>query len=520
MNNNTHNLYYSNEVKKTPKLLLSGRSRFDTWESLARDVNSGRSMNNDIKWSFSVDQDDVTLDNMYIHDTLFSKIIDIYPDEMTKKPLQFEDIDQNKETNNEDQIKAIENFIEDNRLYVTLNKALKLNRKNGACLIVFIFSNDKGSDQTEINKKFIKPLRISKQDTLKSIMIYEKKDIIDKRKDLDGNWEYFTVNTVSGSTTYNASRCVFFNGYYKGEEAERINNDFGYGIANKGLLDAIRNYEIFTSMIPDLLDDAVTTVTKMNNLAEMMAQSGDNPDIEREINRLFSLQARIKSRLKTRLIDANDDFTRQELTNLDKMVDLFQVTVNDLVAKSKIPATKLLGISPSASIGSQSGVYEQEEFYDNVKSEMVLYCTPYWNKVLEIIGLLLGISNRKFKKIRYELPKLKELTEIEKAEKEKLESEYEKIEAETVAIQIENKRKMMELGLTMVDDKLVSYIELGVANPFENMINNNNNMGSAAVNENNKLNVKTSSKVNNNKSSDVLNKAQSNNINSVDAGED
>lgn len=512
---NNHNLYYSTGQVNKPVSVIASNSRVDGWESLARDVNSGRSITQAVKYEFTTGYDDYTLDNMYIHDEMFAKIIDVFPDEATKKPLVFKDIDENKETNNEAQIKAIESFIDENNLYITLNRAMKLNRKNGACLIVFIFSNDevKSRNTDDANRRLkehlAKPLKLSNKDRLVKVIIYEKKDITDKIKDDSGQWQYFTVNTKSGSTTYHASRCVFFNGYYKGEEAERINNDFGYGIASDGLLSAIRNYETFVSMIPDYLDDAVMTVTKMQGLKEIMVTSGDNPNLYSDLLKLFDIQSLVKSRLKTRLVDEYDDVTRQELTNLDKMVKLFEVSINDLVAKSKVPATKLLGISPSGSIGSQSGMYEQQEFYDSVKSEMVLYCVPYWNKVLEIAGYLLGITNRKFKKIKYELPALKEQTEQEKAETKKLKSEHERIEQETIRLAIENKQRMMELGLTVVDDKVYSYLELGMTNPYESIMNTSS--------EHNQSNTKTSAaKTKKSNDTEMINKANDNNMNSIE----
>ena len=113
--------------------------------------------------------------------------------------------------------------------------------------------------------------------------------------------------------------------------------------------------------IANLVAKANVDVIGMKDFTMLAAsQTGANA-----LSNRMSIQQQMKSNLKQLVIDSEDNFTRNELSNISGLSDILMNFLQMCASAGQIPLTKFLGTSVA---GFGTGDNEIIEYYDNINS--------------------------------------------------------------------------------------------------------------------------------------------------------
>lgn len=359
---------------------------------------------------------DVELVNQYASDGLCAKIIDYIPEQMLKKHVEIK----------HEKAKEIENeFYNYLNLDYKILQALRWSRAFGGSVIIPVF------DSTNLMLPF-------NQNEIKGRLNPENIIVLDRRYIYPENYtdpfkpsEYYDVIGISGKTfKIHKSRLIIFDGIDVSMDLRLTNMGWGESIINR-IDDGLKAWGVgYCSSLSNLIQELKVGVLKLNNLNDQIAQN--TSESEQEIINKLAIINLSKSYVNGMVIDKEDDFINVPV-QLSGLKDLLQGIKDLICTLSKIPHDRLFGESPGSSLG-EGGKNQQTNFYDLVKQEQSTNLSQQMQKLLNIVGLSIGITDN----IEFEFCILEESDEKEEAETEKLEAETEKIEIETYKILIES----------------------------------------------------------------------------------
>jgi hypothetical protein len=128
------------------------------------------------------------------------------------------------------------------------------------------------------------------------------------------------------------------------------------------IYEQLRNYSTAFSHTASMMEDFVTTIMGIPNLAQIMAsQCGDN-----QVNKRLNIMNMTKSTMNTVVLDAEETFTKHT-TNVSGIADLLDRFMVNLSAVAKVPVSLLFGRSAAGM--NSTGENDVRNFYDAVKQE-------------------------------------------------------------------------------------------------------------------------------------------------------
>ncbi len=292
-----------------------------------------------------------SINSMYRDSAIARNIVDSKVDDSLRN-----DIDIDHEISD-----SIINKLNELKVFDLLKRAGKTARQTGGAL-VFFHINDGNLSDIPVNHKKIREVKIG--------FVLSKYSYIPMAADKDGNpimWFYgaeIEFYKIQSSThifqIWHKSRVLELKGGYAGEEALNENNGIyeSYIDLNRK---AILLCEIFRDSISNVADSAIQEVIRIEGL---------EAKLKKKDNSVFNMLQAVmmgKSTVNKLVLSKNDEF-QYHSANLSGYEKIREIVESEASMSSRIPISKLFGKSPSASIGSQSGGYEEKLWINEVQS--------------------------------------------------------------------------------------------------------------------------------------------------------
>lgn len=328
----------------------------------------------------------VQCETLYGSDAIARKIVDIIPREALREGIEFisPSGEPTKEFNKavDYVVSELERLDSKRHLAYAWSQA----RLSGGSLL-FISVDDGLELDQQVNMDGVR--KVNALHTFdKSYVSVSSEDINTDLSSADyGKPVYYRVSTGDKDSPVfkvHHSRVIRFHGEVLSEPMYK-NNGYWHDSVLTKLNKTLKGYGAAIAAVPSLVLESNVPIVKVQGLAQALAE--DNAELV--IKRLGQLR-RQRSSMRLMAIDGEDDFAfpSGSLTGIKDSVELLEAR---LVGDSGIPKTLLMGTSPSASLGSESGSSEFRDFYDTVKELQDLNLrSPIWY----IIQLLFSqISN-------------------------------------------------------------------------------------------------------------------------------
>lgn len=175
----------------------------------------------------------------------------------------------------------------------------------------------------------------------------------------------------------------------------------------QAVYDAVKSAGVVSQGIAAMVEEAKVDVIQIPDLtAQLSTEAGTTKLVRR-----FSLTNQNKSIINALLLDKEDTWNRQT-TSFGTLPDVMRVYLLMAAGAADIPATRLLGQSPSGL--SATGESDIRNYYDRIKADQVNHLTPAMARLDEVlVRSALGVDDED---IFYEWNPLWQMTEAEKAE--------------------------------------------------------------------------------------------------------
>lgn len=340
----------SNELSRAKEVL----DAFDDIQEMRTDgyqnmlTKYGTKQDSSTAFSFVPEEftDDYTLGINYQFNGLFAKIIDLPAGEAVSKGFKLN-------INNADVEKAVMKKCSKLNLEENLETAIKWSRLYGGALAVMLIYDGRGLDEP-LNYKTIRGID--------EIKVYEAAIVnpLYSSSYYTGEPEFFQVNTLEGTFTVHATRCLRFkNGQLPLQVVDSKRRVFGFAEYDR-IKTALRETVTSHGYAPKMLERAIQSIIKIKDLANLLSTShGEDTVVKR-----LQLIDMARSMFNSMAIDADGedfDFKSAPYTGVKEILDS---TCNMLSAVTNIPQALLFGSSPQGM--DATGHSDLENYYNYV----------------------------------------------------------------------------------------------------------------------------------------------------------
>lgn len=330
--------------------------------------------------------------DLYVYNWLAQKVVDIPIDDATRKwrTVLMPDAEEKE---------RIESALKSFDVKGKVNLAAKWARVFGGSVILAIID---GEDVEE-------PLNIDtiREGSLKNFIVLDRHNIYPdaiQRSILSPNFgrpEYYTVSR-EGQKIHHTRVFKMLGDTSTLMELEK-ENYWGNSIFT-ALYEPITDSQVVSQSISNLVYEASIDVYRINGLNDLVAEGNDDLVVKR-----LQLAHQMKSIINGIALDKDDEYDKKnsQFTQLPQIDDRF---IQKVSGSSKIPVTRLLGISPAGM--NATGESDMLNYYDEVQSiqENDLRPAIDWMDAIIMKSVLPDVE-----KVEYVFLPLKQLTEIEKA---------------------------------------------------------------------------------------------------------
>ena len=458
------NKYSLSKIDNQP--VTMDRYKFDSFVSILSKLNTA----NDRKNSYSFQKDTrlshYTRLGMYKDNAITRVIINSLVDDSLKKDIV---IDHKKRD-------EIVNKLKELKIKEWLKRTAKEARITGFAGCFFMINDGQPFSAPVDYEKIrdIKPLYVLNREYITPLSASIQNPLIPTALQNNQEIEFYQVS--QGNTEiWHKSRVVVFHGEYSGEE-ERNNNRGFYESVIDGFRKQILLYDLVNDSVSTLADSAIQEILSIEGLESKI---GSNPDdvLKQVMGMMLG-----KSVVGKLLIDAQDKFESHS-ANFTGYKEIEQIAKNYLSASTGIPKTKLFGDSPSGSIGSQTGSYEEDIWKDKVETYQTDEISPEFDKIMSWIKPLLSIPKDEI--VLYKFPSLYPMTPLQEAQIRSTQANVDVayinakvLRPETVAL---SRFEGEYTTNTVIDDKNLNLMKKALTKPVEalkpdkNILDNKNN---------------------------------------------
>jgi phage-related protein (TIGR01555 family) len=376
---------YRHEIE-TAKQRLDTQEKTDGWVNFYKSMNvKGRDAVASTDFLSGEILVDEQLSDIYSQDGLGKRIVDTYPNEMTKNWFTVEG----------DPESAVLNYLSKLRSKKHFNTALKWAFLYGAGFLVLDiddggsfkdFFKRSGSSiklQTPVNENNIK--------TIKKMWSFDRSDIIDIKYydegDKFGEPEFYTFQTLNftqstSEFTVHESRVISLNG----EEApNNIKRDFqhryrGFGIPFLQIIyNQLKAIGVGYHSISQIMHEFIIGIMEIDDLASKIAAGQESQIVKR-----MDLINIAKSLMNSIIIDTKETFTRDtaSVAGLDKLIEKL---MQYLSGATGIPVSRLFGRAAAGL--NATGENEQADFNDEVRVRQENQLEPGLRMLIDYIAL-------------------------------------------------------------------------------------------------------------------------------------
>ncbi len=367
---------------------------------------------------------DKELADMYVGDGLAKSIVDTICNDATREWIENKTTDEKKD----EVYKELERIDARNKF----NEALKLNNLFGGSIIII------GTAGSGLLTKPLVPERVRGIDWLRvydrtRINLSLSKKYTDPNLSNYMNYELFYIEPSSdGQPGYyvHTSRCLQFFGETVPEEASYsdIDTDYWGTSCLQSVFTRVLDFGITNQAIANILQEFTVDKYKISGLKNMLVKGNE----QKLINRM-EIISMSKSVINGVLMGENEDWGRDSvnLGGLPELLDRLMVIIASYTP-FKYPVTKLFGRSPAGMNATGEG--DQKNYYDAVKSFQYEKMLKPLYRLLDIISNYIQVDEGYV----LEFAPLKQQTEKERIENDKMEMEARNIESQMLQTYITN----------------------------------------------------------------------------------
>ena len=312
------------------------------------------------------------LESFYASDDLFSKIVDLLPEDALREWIEIKGMDQAVEA-------ELEKKLDQLGARQRLEEGWKWGRLYGGAGVYMTIED--GQDPQE-------PVNEERIFEVKSLTVLSRYELIPYQinSNLDspffGQPEIYRLQT-SQPTDFveryiHHSRLIRFDGVALPRRLRIQNQWWGDSVFVK-CFNAVQNYNATHDAAVAALQDFSVGVFQIKNLADMIA-SGQEALVKTRLE-LVNLS---KSVINSIVLDTDEKFEHQS-KSLSGVPEVMKQANSRLVVASGMPHTKILGESPSG-LGAD-GQSEERNWYDHVKNQQKLILRPRLDTLLRYIML-------------------------------------------------------------------------------------------------------------------------------------
>lgn len=432
---------------ETTKQRLDANKRRDGWTNFAKGINvKGRDASASTDFLSGEILVDEQLTDIYAQDGLGSRIVDTYPNEMTKNWFQIEGDTENTVLNYLSKLQAKKKYNTALKwAYLYGGGFLVLDIDDGASFKDFFGINGVSIFRSS-SLKLKKPVNINNIKTIKKMWSFDRSDIINiqyyKFGDKFGTPEFYTFRTLNfGNTidsfTIHESRVVELIGE---DIPNNIKRDFQHQYRGFGLpfLQKIYNQLKATGIgfqsVSQILHEFIIGIMEITNLQDLMAAGQESLVLRR-----MDLINLTKSMVNSIIVDTNENFTR-DTANVSGLDKLLEKLMQYLSGATGIPVSRLFGRSAAGL--NATGKNEQQDFNDEVRTRQETQLEPGLRKIIDYIAVAkdfkgnIKVGEYEIKFNPLEISSEKEVAEIKKmtAETDNIYIQSQVLTSEEVAI--------------------------------------------------------------------------------------
>jgi phage-related protein (TIGR01555 family) len=325
--------------------------RFDRWENPFNMFGTSRDVLNRTQFqpnTFTIDR--ATAENMYRFDWTSRRVAEIIPEDATREWINF--IQEDREL-----VTEVNTKMDELELQAKFEEGLVLSRIHGGA--IGILGVDDGKDPEE-------PLDLDNIKSFDFLHIVDRWQVtILKNYDdpLQPNFdtpELLMINpqvavgsVIKSTAKIHASRVIFFEGNYV-TRLQRAGNAGWSDSIFVALEDALKNFGVTTRSAAILMQDFITKVLKIPNLADLLSTEEGRQNLE------YRLQAAMSkmSSLGISVIGEEEEYAKIQtpIAGLPKMVEIF---MEILSGASGIPRARFFG----QQLGKLAGATETTRAY-------------------------------------------------------------------------------------------------------------------------------------------------------------
>jgi len=415
-----------------PGILQKIKSVKDGWSNLLTGLNSSKTAKKKQTRHISDGLlSDSELDSMYAEDGLAARIVKLLPDDMYREGWEYDFPDLN-----EIKVKALideyASVMEDIDVLGKLKKATYWNRlKGGAAILISVID---GLDMSlPLNPKKIRSfekLRVLDRTDIDFATIQWQNDPTLPRFGLPVlypvKFDYGTAG--SGSQLVHYTRIIEMHGDDLPKRSETILSQeqrfWGISVIQRAE-SRLQTLGSSLGSIDQLLQEMGVGKWKFKDLATLLSSAEGKEALMRrvEVNDLT------RSTYRSQYMDSEEDFTR-DVFDFRGIPEILYILFMLISSDTGYPITRLFGVSPGGM--NATGESDMRNYYDGVRSLQQSEAYPMILRIIRIISEWKGIQEPYIKFLPLET-----MNEKEEAELEKIQTDKEKIEAETYKLYIE-----------------------------------------------------------------------------------
>lgn len=324
-------------------------------------------------WSIPLETE---LEQTYASSDIAERVVDLLPAEALREGIQFKA----DESVDEDILKKFDDYMD--ALYVNerFQHAWSWGRLYGGAGIFLAI---------EDGRKLNEPVDFDNIKTVRSLVVLSRYELVSQDVDDDIFSSNFGLprlyilasrqNSKQSSQEIHWTRLIRFDGKPLPRNLFIQNNYWGDSVLTR-LFNSLNNYNLANDSAATILQDFRTSVLKLKDLYTLLQEADGKKLLEERIE-LMNLS---RSVLNTVLLDSEDE----ELLNLTSTVtgigEVLDRVEARLVAAADMPATVLLGVSPTGGL-SGKGESENRDWYDRISHQQEQYLRPKLQYFFELL---------------------------------------------------------------------------------------------------------------------------------------
>ena len=324
-------------------------------------------------------------ETIYSADDQAAKHVDFIPDEGTRKWIEFRKINEMGQNDTELLQGAVDEF---SRLEIQQKfaQAWSWARLYGGAGI-FVAVDDGVEDLLE-------PLNIGNLRGIKSLTVLSRWELntFEAIRDINspqfGLPSFYQISPRTGAAgegessnlvSVHHTRVIRFEGVRLPRVNKEFNDWWGDSVLTR-FENPLRNYQGAHDSIANVIQDFRNGILKIQDLADLVTQDGG----EKKLIDRIAIMDRVKSIMKTVVLDAENESFENMSTNLSGVKDIIQEINARLVAATDLPHNVLLG-EGAGGVFNNAGDAEDRNLKDKIRSEQEKHLTKPIDRVLEIV---------------------------------------------------------------------------------------------------------------------------------------